>query len=169
MAVLHLADPEGLAAVAVIDDGVVYRILRRRPVVMKHVPLHATAYPRAEHPDICRLYDTLAVEYLISVGLVGGIEEPSSDVRKHADLQIVILDEERTVGGIHLLVRRVVVHRIGIDTPLCPLIGEVPLEKRRLLRGVHAVGREVNSPFPCLHRPVLRPCGKHCEGERQNG
>ena len=133
---------------------------------MKDIPLHTSRNPGSEHTHVCGLDDALAIEYLISVGLVRSIEKTATYVRKHTDLDIVILKVECPVSGIHLFDRRVVIHRVRVYTSFCTLIGKVPLEKRRSFRRIHSVGRQVLHSFPHLHRSVL--CRSSQSGKQQD-
>ena len=153
--VFHFAHPDGLAAVAVVDQLVINRILAGSPVMVEYVPFHASAYPGTEHTHIGRLYHVLAVEDFVAVGLVGGIKQPAADIWKDAELEVVVFQIQCLVGGVHLDICRIVVHGIRIDSALRPLVGEIPLEQRRPLRSVNSVGRKVNGPFPNLYRAVF--------------
>ncbi len=67
----------------------------------------------------------LAVEDLIAIGLVRGIEKPAAKVWQDANLKVVVLQVKGAVDRIHFLYSGVVVHRVGIHGTLCPLICKV--------------------------------------------
>ena len=167
VALLDLADPDRLRSVAVVHQLVVDRILAGRAVVVEDVPFDAARDPCAEHADVGGFDHVLAVENLVSVGLVRGVEKASADVREHAHLQIVVLQKQGPVGGVDLFVGRIVVHGIGIDAAFGPLVGEVAFEKRSLFRCVHPVGGQRDGPFAHFHLAVPG-AGAAAEQHREN-
>ena len=153
--VLKLSNPNGLAAVPVVHEPVVYRILAGGAVMVEDVPLHAAADPGSEHAHIGGLDGGLAIEDLVAVGLVRGIEEASADVREHAHFQIIIFQEKSPVGAVHAGIGGIVVHRVGIHPAFRPLVCEIPGEQGGFFGGVHPVCGEVDGAFPNLYRSVL--------------
>ena len=104
-----LADPDGLAAVPVFDDTVVARDVRRGPVVVEDVPLDAARDPGSGHADVRRFDHVLVVEDVVAVGLVDGIEQPSADLREHAQFHVFVLEVEGLVAHRLSVARHVVV------------------------------------------------------------
>ena len=156
---LNFSNPDGLGAVSVVHQRVVDGILGSGTVMMEHVPLDAAAYPGTQHTYILGLDYGLAVENLISVGLVRGIQEAAADIRKNAYLDIVVLQIQRPVGAVHLFQRRIVIHSVGINSALGPLVGEIPLKQRGFFRSLHSVGGKVDGSLPHLYRSILRRGG----------
>ena len=154
VALLDLADPDRLRTVAVVHQFVVDRILAGCAVVVEDVPFDTARDPCTEHADVGGFDDVLTVENLVSVGFVRGVEEPTADVREYAHLQIVVLEEQRPIGGVGLFVGRIIVHGVGIDAAPGPLVGEVAFEKRRLFRRIHPVGGQRDGSLAHFHLAV---------------
>ena len=169
VAVFHFSHPDGFGPVWVFHYPGVYGVLAGCPVVVEYIPFHSARNPCAEHSHIGRLYDGLAIENLIPVSLVGGIEQTASDVRKDADFHIVVLQVQGTMGGVHFLSGRIVIHSIGIDTPFRPLVCEVPFKQRSFFRSRHPVGGKVNGTLPSFHRSVLGRQPRRCHEQGQCG
>ena len=129
MTELDFADPDGLAAVLVLHDLAVDRHIGGVSVVVEHIPLHTTGNPRTEHTYISRLHHFIMIEDIISVCLVDSIEQTTADLRKHAKLHILILEEESLVCThllltFHILVDNIhiVIENIRIYTSACTLV-----------------------------------------------
>ena len=123
-----LADPDGLAAVPVLDDAVVARDVRRGAVVVEDVPFDAPRNPRSRHADVRRLDHVLVVEDVVAVGLVDGVEQPSADLRQDAQFDVFVFEVEGLVAHRLFVARHVVVERIGVDRAARPLVGPVAFE-----------------------------------------
>ena len=122
VAVLGLTYPYGLAAILIAFDSVVAWDVAGLTVMMEHIPLYTSADPCSRHTDVGRLDHILMVEDVISVCLVYGIEQTTSDFRKDAELHILVLKVESSVL-LHLTVSgHVVVQRIRIDASAGSLI-----------------------------------------------
>ena len=144
MAILSLAKPDRLRAVAIIDNPPVTRNMAGLAVMVEGIPLYATTDPRSGHSHIGRLDHAIPVKDVVTVGLVDGIQQPASDLREYAQLHILVLHIETIVGHILLLTGHVVIERIGIDTSFGALVGPVPFKDRGLFRRIQEIGRKRN-------------------------
>jgi len=90
VAQLQFADPHRPAAVGACLEAVLHREERRRAVVVGNVPLDAAGDPRADQSDERRLDHVLPVEEVVAVGLVNAREDPSADLRRDTDLQVLV-------------------------------------------------------------------------------
>ena len=151
VAIFSLPYPDCLAAVGVAFDPVVARSVCRGPVMMEHIPFHTSGHPGPEHSDIRRLDHVVVIEYVVAVGLVHGVDEAASDLRKDTQFDIFILHIESLVGDSLLLTGHIVVQEVRIDASARPLVGPVPLEDRSLLRVVQKVGGHIDRSLPGLH------------------
>ena len=79
MSAFGFTEPDGLAAVRVLDQRIVDRQVGRIAVMMKGAPFHAARDPRAEHADQRRLDHMLLIEEVVLIGLVGGSKQSPAD------------------------------------------------------------------------------------------
>lgn len=121
-------------------------------MVMREVPLDAARDPCAEHADQRGLDDVLAIEGLEAGLPVGQVQQVSAVFREDAHLQPVILERQVLVGLVGLLVVQDILHRIGIDAPLCALIDAPRIEDRRLVIPSRRVCRQRDRVLLVLHR-----------------
>ena len=168
MAVFGLAYPDCLAAVRVFHDFVVAWGMGSRTMMMEHVPFHASGHPGAQHSHIGRLDDMVVVEYIITIGLVDGINQTSADFRKHAKFHIFVLHVESLVGDGILLSGHVVVQKIRINASARSLIRPVTLENRSLFRRIKQIGRHVDSAFPSLYNIRFTWLCAQCPGANRH-
>jgi len=131
---------------------------------MRHVPLDAAADPRAEHPDERGLDDVLAVEEVVAVGLVHGREDAPAELRQDADLDVLILQEQRLVGDVGFHVRQHVLHGIGIERGLRALVGATFVKARHGRRRRRQVCGDDEVRFPAQDR---RPGGETGGGHHE--
>ena len=143
----RFSDPYCLRTVLARAETPVYRHRSCRAVVMREVPLHAARDPRAEHADERGLDDMLPVECLEASLLVCKVEKMPAMFGKKPHLKPVILQSEILVCLVHLLVVEDVLHRIGIDAPLRPLINAACVEQRRLVIAARGISRKHRRVF----------------------
>ena len=97
---------------------------------MRDVPLDAARDPRANQPDQRRLDDVLAVDEVVAVRLVDAREDAAADLRRDADLHVLVLEVDQAVRLVDLAVGQVVVERIRIDAALGSLRHAPEVEHR---------------------------------------
>ncbi len=108
--------------------------------MVRNVPFDTAGDPGPDQSDQGGLDDVLAIEEVIAVGLVDGLEEPSADLRQDANLDIFVLEIDELVALVDLLAGQRVVKRIGIDPSLGALRLPPEEEHRALLRRTGQVG-----------------------------
>ena len=123
LAEFGLADPDGLAAVLVLDDFITGVERGGGPVVVGDVPLHAAGDPGPDHADQGRPDDMLAVEEVVAGLLVAGGEDAAADLGQDPDLGVLILQGQVLVVPIHPVIGEVVIDGVGIDVPGGTLVG----------------------------------------------
>ena len=94
---LNFSKPDGLAAITVLHKPVVHRQIGGSTVMMEYAPFYSPGNPCSKHSNIGRLNYMLAVENLIIVGKVGGIEEASPYIRQKTEFYIFIFQVYRPV------------------------------------------------------------------------
>ena len=161
-----LADPDGLAAVPVLDDAVVARDVRRGAVVVEDVPFDTARNPRSRHADVRRLDHVLVVEDVVAVGFVDGVEQPSADLRQDAQFDVFVFEVEGFVAHRLFVARHVVVERIGVDRAARPLVGPVAFEDGRRFGCVEDVGGEFERSLPGRDCGLLGPGAGRNAGEQ---
>ena len=114
--------PNSFGTVRIVRYPPVARDMAGLSVMMERVPLDSPADPCSSHTDIGRLHHSIAVEYVIAVRLVDGIQKASSDFRKNTQFHIFILQIQTVVGNILLCPRHIVIQRVWIYTSLGTLV-----------------------------------------------
>jgi hypothetical protein len=164
-----LAEPDGLAAVGVLGQRVVHGHVSGVPMVVEDAPLDAARDPGAEHPDQGGLDDVLAIEDLVVVRLIGRIEKPPAQLRQDAQLDVLVLQVQGLVGLLLADIRHAVLHGVGIDAFLSPLVGLVRVEARIDVRRVQPVRRQRQRLLPHLHGPRRGGGNEQNEKTQQTG
>ena len=72
--------------------------------MVRDIPFDAARDPGAEHADKRGLDDVLAVDEIIAVRLVHGLENPAADLGQDDDPDIGILENQGPVGPVFLAV-----------------------------------------------------------------
>ena len=112
---IHVADPDGRAAVCVAHDAEIHR-RNRHPVVRDgEVELDPERHPRPAVGDVGVLDRRVRVEHLVAGRLVDAAVDPPAQVGQHDELQVLVFELERAPGPVRAPVGQVRAGRIGID------------------------------------------------------
>ena len=130
MAEFHFSDPDRTAAVSILDQPVVHRKVAGSTVVVRDVPLDAAGDPGTDHADERRPDFCLPIDVVVAIGLVGGGENAPAQLRKHANLYVLVLQIVGLVSFVVLNIQKVLIEPIGIDRALRALIIAARIENR---------------------------------------
>ena len=144
----HLVAPQGLAAVGMFLDGIVRGQEGGRAVVLRPVELDAARDPRPGQSYECGLHHLVVVHEMAPLHLVVGHVDASAQFGQHHDLDVFVLDEERMIKFLFLLVRDSLHHRIGVDRSAAALVDPLLQEDGVLLFLPDLVGGQQDVLFP---------------------
>jgi len=147
----HFVAPYRLAAVGMLLDGEVCGQESGRAVVLRPVELDTARNPRAGQPDERGLHHLVVVHEVALLHLVVGHVDASAQFREYHHLDIFVLDEERMVKLVFLLVGDFLYHGIRIDRAAAALVDTFLQEDRILFFLADFVGGEQDVLFPCTH------------------
>ena len=155
------AQPHRAAAVGMLLDGGVDRHIRRRPMMLRPVELDAAGYPRSKQSHQRRLDHVLAVEKIVTIGLVEARMNASPDLGKNHQLDEFVLEENGLIGGIYLFKSYAVSKGIGINLPAASLVNPL-LEKHGIGVGfLNRISGNCHLLFPAANRPGFTPLAHH--------
>ena len=137
-----LSDPNGFAAVGVLFHRPVYQHVAAGPVMIGNIPFNTAGEPSTEHSDEGRLDAGLGVEEIVTVCEVLGLENPSANLGKYSDADVIVLQLYDFVSLVNDLVCHHIVQRVGIDITFCSLVGPSSEEDRICLGCSYLVSRD---------------------------
>ena len=149
VAFLRFRDPDRGGAVGAAFDAIVRRHKRRRPMMMREIPLHAAGHPRAQHADQRGLHDILPIEEIIVVRLVESAHDAAAEIRQDFVADVFILHDDAPPFAGRLVRRQLVLQRIRIDMALRALVAAALVENRHGRAGADAVRIQ---RFPCFRQ-----------------
>ena len=149
---IHITYRKSDGTVGILVQDAACRHICGGPVVLRPVEFYAAADPGSQQSHQCRLDDFVIVDEVIAVRLVIGPLYPAAQLRQHHDVDIFVLQDDRIVCDILLLIHDLVYYRIGVDTPAAALIDALFQEHRILVRLADAIGRNryLLSVYPCI-------------------
>ena len=155
------AQPYRAAAVGMLLDGGVNRHIRGRPMMLRPVELDASGYPGAKQSHQRRLDHVLAVEKIVTIGLVEAGMNAASDFGKKHQLDEFVLEENSLISGIYFFKSDAVSKRIGINLPAASLVNPL-FEKHGIGVGfLNRISGNRHLLFPAANRSGFTPQAHH--------
>ena len=147
----HLAYPYRYASVGILFDGAIYRHIRAGAVVLRPVEFDAARNPRSGKPYQSGLDDMVVIDKVAFLDFIVCHLYASAQFGEHHDLDVLVLQINRMIGLVGLLVGNGFDDRVGINHAAASLI-DTFLQKYRVLFGFpHFVGRDNHIFFPSFY------------------
>ena len=137
---VNLGKLHGLAAVGVFADAPVHRGKGGGPVVLGPVELDAAGNPRPGEAHQRGLDHLVVVHEVIAVGLVIGPLDAPAQLRQHHHLNVLVFQEDGSVGLVLLFIQDLVHHGQGVDLAAGALVDALFQEHGVTVRLADAVG-----------------------------
>ena len=142
---VDVSDPDRGASVWVFDGPEIDRG-NRHPVVRDgEVELDAERNPGPAKGNLRKFDRGIGVEHLLAVALVDATVEPSAEVRQNDDLQVLVLEIQRTPASNRFSIGQVFARGVRVSDETA---GLEEIEGRIDVRGSFLVGRKLEGSFP---------------------